>query len=264
MMHALKLIGAFFKISTQGEMAYRANFFIRCLHALVNLVTGILSLTVIFNQVEDIKGWDLPSALVLLGIYLLLGSVRGLFIGPSLEAMAGMDGEVWKGTFDFTLLRPVNKQFFVSFRHWRIFALFDIALALGVLSYAVHLLDADLSLTTLFSFFITLLASLVLLYACLLAFSALVFLNSGFLFTWIINDLYTLARYPVGLYPGWLRLILTWIIPVGLMTTIPAQALMGTLSPLWMAVSIIFSLCALLGASWLFRRGLEKYASASS
>lgn len=263
-MYYLKLIGSFAKLSTQGEMAYRANFFIRLLHAGLNLVTGVLSLTVIFNQVEEIKGWDLPSALALLGIYLLLGSLRGLFIGPSLEAMSGMDGEVWQGTFDFTLLRPLNKQFLVSFRYWRIFALFDMSLALGVLGYGIHLMGANLSIISVLSFLITLLASLVLLYACLLAFSALVFLNSGFLFTWIINDLYTLARYPVGLYPGWLRLILTWIIPVGLMTTIPAQALMGTLSPLWMGVSLIFSLAALLGASWLFRRGLEKYASASS
>lgn len=263
-MHQLKLIGAFFKVSTQAEMAHRTNFFIRLLNSALNLGTGVLSLVVIFNQVETLKGWDLPSALALLGVYLLLGSLRGLFISPSLESVVGMDGEVWTGTFDFTLLRPVDKQFLISFRHWRIFALVDLVLALAVLGISIGMMGANLSLTDIAYFVLTLLGSVILLYAALLAFSALVFWNSGFLFTWIINDLFQLARYPVGLYPGWLRLVLTWVIPVGLMTTMPAQALAGTLTPGMLLLTLAFALSALFGASWLFRRGLRKYASASS
>lgn len=264
MLRHFKLIGQFFKISVQAEMAYRANFFIRLLYSVLNLVTGLFSLMVIFNQVDTIKGWDLASALVLLGVYLLLGALRSLFIGPSLESVAGMDGEIWTGTFDFTLLRPVNKQFIISFRYWRLFALIDLIFALGVLVYAVVLMEVPLSILSLVSFLVTLLAGILLLYAALLAFSALVFWNSGFLFTWVINDLFQLARYPVGIYPNWLRLILTWIIPVGLMTTIPAQALAHRLSPTMFILTIMFSLAAFIGASLLFRRGLQKYTSASS
>ena len=263
-MHYFRLIGEFFKVSTQAEMAHRANFFIRILNALLNLATGVLSLTVIFNQIETIKGWDLPSAMALLGVYLLLAALRGLFISPSLESVSGMDGEIWQGTFDFTLLRPIDKQFLVSFRHWRVLMLFDLILALGVLGIAIHLLGNSLDFLTALQFLLTLVAGITLLYSALLAFSALVFWNSGFLFTWIINDLFRLARYPVGLYPGWLRLILTWIIPVGLMTTIPAQAISGNLSWQWMILTLIFTLGALIGASWLFRQGLKRYTSASS
>jgi ABC-2 type transport system permease protein len=262
--HYLKLIGAFFKLSSQAELAYRANFFIRLLHSVLNLLTGVLSLVVIFNQIETLRGWDLPGALALLGVYLLLGALRGLFIGPSLESVAGMDGEIWTGTYDFTLLRPVDQQFLISFRYWRIFALVDLVMALGVLIYALVLLGASLTIGMLVGFLLTLLAGVTLLYAALLAFSALVFWNPGFLFTWVINDLFQLARYPVGLYPGWLRLVLTWIIPVGLMTTIPAQALVGTLSPWMLVLTLGFTAAAFLLATWLFRRGLEKYTSASS
>ena len=51
------------------------------------------------------------------------------------------------------------------------------------------------------------------------------------LFTWVFDGLFQMARYPVGMYPGWLRLVLTWIVPVGVITTVPAQALTGALSP---------------------------------
>jgi ABC-2 type transport system permease protein len=73
-----------------------------------------------------------------------------------------------------------------------------------------------------------------------------------------------MARYPVGLYPGWLRLVLTWVIPVGIMTTVPAQALTGALSPGLLIGSVALAVGFLVAASVLFRTGLRRYASASS
>ena len=88
-----------------------------------------------------------------------------------------------------------------------------------------------------------------ILYALLLALAAMVLWQPRFLFTWLFNAMFQMARYPVGLYPGWLRLVLTWIVPVGLMTTVPAQALSGMLSAWMLAASLI--LAALL--TWIVR-----------
>jgi ABC-2 type transport system permease protein len=76
---------------------------------------------VIFGQVQHVNGWDFSATLALLGVYLTVLALRGLFIGPGLEALAGMDGEIWSGKFDFTVLRPLNIQFLVSLRKWRCF-----------------------------------------------------------------------------------------------------------------------------------------------
>ena len=54
------------------------------------------------------------------------------------------------------------------------------------------------------------------------------------------------------------------MIPVGVMTTIPAQALAGDLPPWLLAASVLFALAAFALASLSFRRGLAQYASASS
>jgi ABC-2 type transport system permease protein len=175
-----------------------------------------------------------------------------------------MDGEIWSGKFDFTLLRPVNVQFLASVRYWQPLALIDLVLALGVLATAVVQLQTTLTLARLAVFLITLGAGLVILYAILLAFSALVLWSPGFLFTWLFNAFFQMARYPVSLYPGWLRLILTWIVPVGVMTTVPAQALTGHLSATMLIGSIILASILFVGSSALFRIGLRRYASASS
>jgi ABC-2 type transport system permease protein len=263
-MRYLRLVAQFARASAQNELAYRANLWISLLHSLLNLGTGVLGVWVLFGQVETIRGWDLPSTLALLGVFLSLGALRGLFIGPSLEGLAGMDGEIWTGTFDFTLLRPVNAQFLSSVRHWRPFALVDLGLGLGVLLVAVFQLQSALAPARLASFLLTLGVGVTILYAILLAFSALTLWNPGFLFTWVFDGLFQLARYPVGIYPNWLRLVLTWVVPVGVMTTVPAQALTGELPLAILLGSVALAVTLFAGASALFQLGLRRYASASS
>jgi ABC-2 type transport system permease protein len=125
-------------------------------------------------------------------------------------------------------------------------------------------MEQALNLASVLAFVAGMTAGLLILYAILLAFSALVFWSPGFLFTWLFNALFQMARYPMGLYPGWLRLVLTWVVPVGVMTTIPAQALTGALAPGALAGAVALALAFFAGATALFRTGLRRYASASS
>jgi ABC-2 type transport system permease protein len=263
-MYYLRLIASFLRLSAQGEAAYRANFYVSMLNSLLNFATGVLGVVVLFGQVRTVHGWSFPQSLALLGVYLILSALRGLFIGPSLNVLAGLDGEIWKGTFDFTMLRPINIQFLVSFRYWRPFALIDLALGVGVLGLALEQLRQALNLWNIIAFVLTLGAGVVVLYAILLAFAGLVFWSNGFLFTWVFDGLFQMARYPLALYPGWVRLVLTWIVPVGIMTTIPAQAISGKLSMGMLIGSIVVALVMLSGASFLFNIAIRRYASASS
>jgi ABC-2 type transport system permease protein len=263
-MRYLRLIGHFIRAAAQQELAYRTNFLIGMLHSLLNLTTGVLGLVVLFGQVETVRGWTFPATLALLGVYLIVGALRGICIGPSLDKLAGLGGEVWTGTFDWTLLRPVDAQFLASFRHWRLFALLDLLFGLVVLGVAMAQLNAAFTFERIAVFLIALAAGVTTLYALLLAFAALAFWSPGVLTTWVFDSVFQMARYPIGLYPGWLRLVLTWIIPVGIMTTIPAQALSGDLSPALLLGSSVLAVALLFGASALFRLGTRRYASASS
>ena len=263
-MHKIRLIRSFILASAQAELAYRANFFLSLLHSLLNFAAGFLGVVVVFGQVEMLRGWDYPATLALLGVYLVASALRSLFIGPSLEAMAGMDGEVWTGRFDFTLLRPVATQFLASFQRWRLFSLVDLALGVLVIGIALHQPGQTLSILQLVNFLVALFAGVTILYSILLAFTALVFISPGFLFTWVFDGLFQMARYPLGLYPGWVRLVLTWIIPLGLITTVPAQALTSTVTFPALAGTISLAVILLAAASLLFRWGLVRYHSASS
>lgn len=262
-----RLIGMFMRASVQQDLAYRVNFFMHLFNACLNLVVGVLGLIIVFGQIHSLQGWSYPQALALLGVYLTVGALRGLFIGPSLDSLAGLEGEVMKGNFDFTLIRPIDTQFLVTFRQWRLFSLFDLALGAGVIAFAAFHLGSSIPTLQLLEFAVALLAAVVTIYAVLLAFTAFTFWSPGFLFTWVFDALYQLARYPVGIYPTWLRFVLTWVVPVGVMTTIPASVLTAQ-TPMQaaraLAGSLGLSALLLAGATYLFRRALKRYASASS
>ncbi len=263
-MYYLRLMRAFAVTAMQNVLAYRLNFWISLLHTVLNLGTGILGIWVLFERVGDLRGWTFPATLALLGVYLTVSALRGLVFGPSLDALAGMEGEILSGNFDFTLLRPVDVQFVASFRHWRPLALLDLVLGLGVLGTAVALLGQTLTPLRLLAFAVALGAGVTVLYAILLAFAAMAFWSPGFMFTWLFDSLFQMARYPLGFYPGWLRMVLTWVVPVGIITTLPAEALSGQLRPAALAGGCVLAAALFLGASWLFRSGLKRYAGASS
>lgn len=260
----LRMVGQFLRVSVQQELAYPANFFISLFHSLLNLLTGILGIAILFSQVEAVRGWTFASTLAILGVYLTMNALRGVFISPSLDALAGMDGEIWTGRLDYVLLRPADIQFLASFRHWRPYALIDLLLGVGVLGAAAAQLRAVLTFGQLTTFILLLAVGLLVMYALLLAFAGLVFWSPGFLFGWVFDGLFQMARYPVSLYPDGIRLILTWIVPVGVMTTVPAQALTGELTPAAAVGSVLLGLILFTGATVLFRTGVRRYASASS
>lgn len=263
-MYYLRLLASFIRVSAQEELVYRSNFFVSVLNSFLNLATGVVGIVVLFKQVKAINGWDFSETLALLGVYLILNALRSLFIGPSLNALAGLDGEIWQGTFDFTLLRPVNAQFLASFRRWRLLSCFDVLLGLSVLGTAIFPVMHTLTLFHVVSFLITLCTSVIVLYSILIAFAALIFWSPGFLFTWVFDSIFQIARYPIGLYPNWLQFVLTWLIPIGIMTTLPAQAINGHLTFSLLVASVVAAIVLLVAASVLFQIGLRWYASASS
>ncbi len=250
--------------SIQQDMAYSLNFYISIVNSIMNLGIALGGVAVIFGRVAQIAGWDKRSVLALTGVYMLVNSLRSLFLAPSLEALAGMEGEIWSGRFDFTLLKPIDTQFLVSFRHWHIMSILDLLLGLVIVAYAASLPGTALTGQCLLAFCLALCAGVILIYAAMLAISALVFWSPGLLFTWVLDSILQMARMPVDIYPGWLRFILIWILPVGIIITVPAKALTTGVDWMSLMAAVSIALGMLVFASILFRGAIKHYKSASS
>lgn len=80
----------------------------------------------------------------------------------------------------------------------------------------------------------------------------------------IFRDLGYLGRLPVDIYKQPLRMIITYIIPIGIMVTIPAKALMGLITPLTSFLITLFGFIAIFISINVWKLALRKYSSASS
>lgn len=80
----------------------------------------------------------------------------------------------------------------------------------------------------------------------------------------IYRDMTNLGRLPVDIYKQPLRGVLTYLVPVGLMITIPAKALMGLAAPLSIFASFLVAGLLFFASLRFWDIALKSYASASS
>jgi ABC-2 type transport system permease protein len=80
----------------------------------------------------------------------------------------------------------------------------------------------------------------------------------------ILQALLDAGRYPVGVYPPWLRLIVTFIVPIAVATTVPLQGLRGDLLAWQVLLFLGIGAASLAIASLVWKAGVRKYSGASS
>ena len=72
------------------------------------------------------------------------------------------------------------------------------------------------------------------------------------------------GRFPVDVYPGWLRITLSTVVPIGIAVTIPAQAIAGRLEAIGLLAMLAGTISMWWFAGWFWRRGLRSYTGASA
>jgi ABC-2 type transport system permease protein len=80
----------------------------------------------------------------------------------------------------------------------------------------------------------------------------------------LFEGVYQSGRWPVTIYPGWLRISLTFLVPIGFAVTVPAEALTSRLTLETFVIAIVFAIVLLVFTRWFFRLGLRHYGGASA
>ena len=261
-MKNLRLFAAFFRVCIIGEAAYRVNFFFNLFQSFLNLGISLGGLAVIFSYTDNLGGWRPDEVLALVGVYFLVGGMIGFIVQPGMEQLIE---SVRTGTLDFVLTKPEDTQLIISIQRVEIWKLVDILLGLAVLITALIRLGEKIGVLQAGSFILMLFAGAVIIYSfwLILATLAFWFVRVENILV-IFQSLYEAGRWPVSLYPGWLRYGLTFIVPVAFATTVPAEALTGRLT--WETLlSAIVTAAVLFAASRVFWRvGLRHYSGTSA
>lgn len=261
-MTTLRLLWVFFRVGILGELAYRVNFVVQLFQSILQLGTALAGLAVVFAYTDTLGGWRPDEILALVGVYILVGGVIGLVIQPSMEAFIE---SVREGTLDFTLTKPEDAQLLVSIQGVEIWQVIDILLGLGVLIVALARLGEKVGPWQAVAFAGMLLAGGVIVYSFWLILATL-----SFWFVRVENilvifqSMYEAGRWPVSLYPGWLRFGLTFLVPVAFATTVPAEALTGRLDGSTLIGALTLAVALLVASRLVWRIGLRRYSGASA
>jgi ABC-2 type transport system permease protein len=261
-MNRVRLLLAFLRIGAMGELAYRFNFVVRLFQSLLELGTALAGVAVVFRYTESLGGWRPEEVVALIGVYLLVGGVIGLVIQPSMEEFIE---SIREGTLDFTLTKPVDAQFLVSIQSIGVWEIVDIVLGSGVLAIALARLGERVGAGQAAAFALMLLAGGAIVYSfwLMLATCSFWFVRVENVLV-IFQSMYEAGRWPISLYPGWMRFGMTFLVPVAFATTVPAEALTGRLEPPTLLLALVFAAGLLVISRLFWKVGVRHYSGASA
>lgn len=261
-MEYLKLSWLFFRIGAMNEMQYRINFFVQLFQSLLTLGTGLIVLVLVFSYAETLAGWRPAELLAVLGVHILMGGIIKTSIQPN---MVRLLGEVRDGTLDYALTKPVDSQLIVSVREVRLWQIMDMIIGLIVLGTSVFRLQAVIGWDDALYFALMLALGAVMIYSFWLILATGAF--------WLVRmeqivelfqSVYQAGRWPVSIYPGWPRGMLTFLVPIAFAVTVPAEALTGRLTVQVMVGTAVLAAVLFIFARWFWHVGLRNYSGASA
>lgn len=261
-MQGFKLALIYLRIGIMNEFQYRANLYIQVLQTFIALGTGLIGLSLVFDQVTELGGWNKIELLAVMGVFTMTGGVIRSVIQPNMERLME---EIREGTLDYALTKPADSQLLVSIREYRLWQNSDVIVGLIVLLVALAQLNWLVSVWSVFGFLSALMMGSIMIYSFWL-----IITSTAFWFVRVneianlFEGLYAAGRWPVDIYPNWLRYGLTFLVPVAFAVTIPASAITGRLTlETWLgALALTFLLFLAARTVWLI--GVRNYSGASA
>jgi ABC-2 type transport system permease protein len=260
--NALRLSWLFLKLGVLNELQYRVNFFVSLMQAAIALVTGLVVLALVYSHTDELNGWSQSELLCVLGVQILMGGAIKTYIQPN---MTRLIEDVREGKLDFALTKPEDAQLLVSVREVRIWQAVDVVSGLVVLGFGLSRITTSVGVADAAAFAVALVFGAVLIYCFWLVIATIAF--------WVVNmwhavelfdGVFQTGRWPIGIYPTWLRVSVTFLVPIAFAVTVPAEALTSRLDWQTLLFAALFTAFAFGLARWFWRFGLRRYSGASA
>lgn len=261
-MRALRLAWLFFRIGMLNELQYRVNFFLQLFQSLLALGTALAVLALVFRYTDELGGWSPYELLAVMGVHIAMGGVIGTAIQPNMQRLIA---DIREGTLDYTLTKPEDAQLLVSSREFRIWRSVDILVGAAVVVAAVVGLRRGVGPAEVLAFVATITLGAVMIYCFWLVITVGAFwiVRMEFIVE-LFDGVYQAGRWPVTIYPGWLRLGFTFLVPLAFAVTVPAEAVTGRLSVPTLLGAAGFTVVLLVATRWWWRTALRHYSGASA
>ena len=256
----LRILKNFWLTSLASEMEYRANFLTSSLYSLGQLVGTLFTINILYNKGYRFAGWSLDETYLVVSLFTLLDGITTSALSPNLSKIILY---VQRGTLDFILLKPLDSQFQLSTRNLTPWGFPNITFALILMGYAGRRIGLPLyayALGILPIFF-----ALVILYSLWFAVgTTTIWFTKVWNATEVLRSLLEAGKYPMGAYPGGVRFVLTFILPIAFITTFPAEVMRSAKPPWFILIEGLLAAALFFASRSFWKLALRSYTSASS
>ncbi|HNH47026.1 MAG TPA: ABC-2 family transporter protein [Myxococcota bacterium] len=261
MNRSLEAIAGLLRVALMSTLQYQSNFLISFVIGACNTAGVALPLIFLFDHSASLNGWSRGEATVVVAFFMMMTGLMGALVEPNLGAV--VEG-VRSGTLDFMLVKPVDAQLIGTLQRVDPTRLWDLVGAAALFLWCLPQLPPVTFSGVILAFFLFT-AGLASMYSLWL-----MAICTSFWFVRVDNLRYLLSsaadagRWPITLYRGWVRLVFTVLLPVALVTSYPAMALLGRLEDNGVPLVLAVAVGALLISRLCWTRALRRYSSASS
>lgn len=250
-----------------AKTAFQETFVHRGTNALfitgkaLRLIMSLVFLWLIKNQVTQFAGYTTDELVVFFITYLVLDVVvQALFRGVYIFGFL-----VKRGIFDTILIKPISPLFQALTGKPDINDALFLLPTLALCIWTLTQLQLNISAVSAIWYGLLLLNAMVIatsLQVIILSISILTTDVDGLI--WLYRDVSRLGQFPVSIYWEPLRLALFFLVPIGMMVTIPAEVLLQLPPTQSLGVVGLTSAGFVLASLWLWRQSLRQYTSASN
>jgi ABC-2 type transport system permease protein len=244
------------------EMEFRGNFWLNVFTNAIWVGAYLVFAKIIYANTDAVADWRQGEAIVLLGTYALVSGLVGVLFSRNL---AELPNQIRLGLFDFTLLKPVNSQFFVSLRYLNFSGIGDVGSSLILIAYGIRLEGMQITLGIVAQYIVLVTCGLMIYYSIflLLMTTAFWFIKVENLWT-LVESTSQVARVPMNIYGPLAMRFFTFVLPLVFLAHLPAEAMRGA-ADLWqLGLGIGMALFFLFASNRFWRFATRFYSSASS
>ena len=263
MIRHLKLYSKFLKQYIKTLIEYRADFILGLIGFVFVQAIGVIFIGLIFNAIPSLKGWSFYEILFIYGFAQIPRGIDHVFTD---QLWIFSWKTIVQGEFDRYLVRPLNPLFQVIVERFQPDGFGEIIIGTILLVTAWSKIGLEITFSRIVALIFVILCATVMYTAIKLAVTSIAFwvkFAQSYLF--MVYQLSTFVKYPVTIYPTWIRGILTFIIPFAFTGYFPAAYILGKGNFLsGVVMTFIVAVVSFLLAYRIWLWGMSRYESTGS
>jgi len=262
MIRYIKLYLYCLRFSFSKAMEFRIDFFFRIFMDILFYFINFLFYFVIFKHTQILGGWTIDQIFIFVSSFLVIDAINMTVFANNLWYLPEF---IVRGDLDYYLVRPVSSLFMLSVRDFAANSFINLIIAFSLLIWAIIRYPSNLSLFSIVIFFLLIITGAILRYFVRMMFIIPTFwLHSNRGFEMIFFQMNRFIERPDRIYTGFMRIILTTVLPFGVMASFPTRFLVDDFNLNILFHFITITIIFFLFIKWFWQKGLKGYSSASS